>query len=389
MKQEDEISQHIEEQAGDQNGVRREAPFTKRYRDFWMQEQAAAWLYRALAEHAEERDAVALRKLADAEDRHAAHWKDLVERSSGEPLSFDKPPRRERFLAWVGKRWGVEKVLPMLIRLEAADAGKYLNVPEAPESMSQEEVRHGRTLATLGKGSPARIADLESRHRVSSGGALRAATFGINDGLVSNLSLVMGVAGGTGNASVVLLAGVAGLLAGAFSMAAGEWVSVRSQKELYEREIEIEAEELRAFPEEEQEELALIYRAKGIEPEAADKLAERIMLRKSAALDTLVREELGLDPGDLASPWVAAFSSFFAFAIGAFMPVLPFLIAEGTVALWAAAGLSGVVLALVGLLISVFTGRSAFVSAARMVLIGAAAAAITYGVGSLVGTTLA
>lgn len=390
MKQENEIDESIEEAANAAPADRAEAPFQKRYRGFWFDEKAAAWLYRALAEHADDRDAATLRELADAEDRHAGHWKAYLEKSgTTDDLVFTKVPRRERFLAWIGRRFGVEKVLPMLIRLEAKDAGKYLNVPEAPQSMSEEEVAHGRTLATLGSGSPSRIADLESRHRVGSGGALRAATFGINDGLVSNLALVMGVAGGTDNASVVLLAGIAGLLAGAFSMATGEWVSVRSQTELYEREIEIEAEELRAFPEEEQSELALIYRAKGIEPEAAEKLAERIMLRKSAALDTLVREELGLDPDDLASPWVAAFSSFFAFAIGAFMPVLPFLITEGTLALVIAASLCGTVLAAVGAMISVFTGRSAFVAAARMVLIGAGAAAITFGVGSLVGTTLA
>jgi len=347
-------------------------------------------LYRALADVAEgERDAATLRTLAEAEERHAGHWKDLLAKSTSvDDLSFGKPPRRERFLAWVGGRFGVDKVLPMLIKLEAADAGKYLDVPEAPQSMSEEEVAHGRTLATLGKGTPSRIADLESRHRVSSGGALRAATFGINDGLVSNLSLVMGVAGGTGNSSIVLLAGIAGLLAGAFSMATGEWISVKSQRELYEREIEIEAEELRAFPEEEKEELALIYRAKGIEPAAADKLAERIMLRPTAALDTLVREELGLDPNDLSSPWVAAFSSFFAFGIGAFMPVLPFLIGTGAAALWAAAGLSAIVLALVGLSISLFTGRSAALSAFRMLLVGALSASITYGVGSLVGATI-
>jgi len=369
---------------------RREPPFARKYRDFWMQEQAAAWLYRALADVAEgERDAATLRTLAEAEERHAGHWKDLLAKSTSvDDLSFGKPPRRERFLAWVGGRFGVDKVLPMLIKLEAADAGKYLDVPEAPQSMSEEEVAHGRTLATLGKGTPSRIADLESRHRVSSGGALRAATFGINDGLVSNLSLVMGVAGGTGNSSIVLLAGIAGLLAGAFSMATGEWISVKSQRELYEREIEIEAEELRAFPEEEKEELALIYRAKGIEPAAADKLAERIMLRPTAALDTLVREELGLDPNDLSSPWVAAFSSFFAFGIGAFMPVLPFLIGTGAAALWAAAGLSAIVLALVGLSISLFTGRSAALSAFRMLLVGALSASITYGVGSLVGATI-
>lgn len=371
------------------NGAkRRESPYLKRYREFWMAERAAAWLYRKLADVAGEPSAATLHKLADAEDSHAAHWQELLSRAGVEDLAFTKPPRRERFLAWWARRFGLEAVLPMLVRLEAADAGKYLNVAEAPTEMSQEEVQHGRTLATLGAGRPGRIAEIEARHRVRSGGALRAATFGVNDGLVSNLSLVMGVAGGTSSSRLVLLAGVAGLFAGAFSMAAGEWVSVRSQRELYEREIEIEREEMQAFPEEEQQELAMIYRAKGIEEGAAERLAERIILRPAAALDTLAREELGLDPRELGSPWVAASSSFVSFAVGAFMPVLPFIVSEGNGALVAAAALSGASLGVVGFAISLFTGRSAILSAVRMIAIGAAAAAITYGVGSLVGTSI-
>ncbi len=372
----------------EQTSKRREPPYLKKYREFWFSERSAAWLYRALADYADEEGAKTLHRLADAEDRHAGHWAELLKKSGAQALVFENPPRRERFLVWVARRFGIERVVPMLIRLEAADAGKYLGVAEAPTSMSEEEVQHGRALAQIGKETPSRIADIESRHRVSSGGALRAATFGINDGLVSNLALVMGVAGGTGDSETVLLAGVAGLLAGAFSMATGEWVSVRSQRELYEREIEIEREELVAFPEEEKAELALIYRAKGIEPEAAEKLAERIMLRPSAALDTLVREELGLDPNDLSSPWVAAFSSFISFAVGAFLPVLPYIVSQGNGALLAAAILSGLALTLVGLAISVLTGRSALVSASRMLVVGALAAGITYVVGSLVGTAI-
>ena len=368
---------------------RREPPYLKRYRDYWLSEQSAAWLYRALAEVTDEEGAATLRRLAEAEDRHAAHWAKLLAKGGVENLKFPGPPRRERILAWFARRFGIEKVLPTLIRLEAADARKYIGVPEAPTEMGQEEVQHGRSLAAIGRGAPSRIADIESRHRVSSGGALRAATFGVNDGLVSNLALVMGVAGGTNNESIILLAGVAGLFAGAFSMGTGEWISVRSQRELYEREIEIEREELIAFPEEEEEELALIYRAKGIEPEAAKKLAGRIMLRPTAALDTLVREELGLDPNDLASPWVAAFSSFFAFAFGAFIPVIPFLFMEGSGAILTASIMAAIVLAGVGYLISILTGRSAFVSAFRMLAVGALSAGITYLVGSLVGSSIA
>ncbi len=368
---------------------RREPPYLKRYRDYWSKELSAAWLYRQLADVADDEGSQALRRLAEAEERHAAHWAGLLNKGGAEDLDYPGPPRRERILAWIAHRFGVEKVLPMLIRAEAADARKYVGVPEAPTEMGQEEVQHGRTLAAIGKSAPSRIADTESRHRVSSGGALRAATFGINDGLVSNLALVMGVAGGTANAKIILLAGVAGLFAGAFSMGTGEWISVKSQRELYEREIEIEREELSAFPEEEMEELTLIYRAKGIEAEAARKLAGRIMQRPEAALDTLAREELGLDPNDLASPWVAAFSSFFAFAVGAFVPVLPYLFLESTAALVTAAVLAGIVLSIVGMLISLLTGRGALVSAARMLAVGAIAAGITFGVGSLVGASIA
>ena len=162
-----------------------------------------------------------------------------------------------------------------------------------------------------------------------SAGCCARSVFGVNDGLVSNFSLVMGVAGGTSNNSVVLLAGIAGLVAGALSMASGEWISIRSQRELYENELRIEQEELRAFPEEERDELEMIYRAKGITPEAAHDLVETIMSRKDVALDTLAREELGLDPQTLGSPWVAASSSFVAFAAGASLPVIPFLFGSG------------------------------------------------------------
>jgi VIT1/CCC1 family predicted Fe2+/Mn2+ transporter len=368
--------------------ARKEAPYLKRYREFYTAEMSAAWLYRKLAEIAEGSDVETLERLAAAEVLHANHWADLIKRAEMVVPEFTRPPRRERTLAWIAKRFGLESVLPMLVKLEAADAGKYLDVPEAPQEMSEEEVQHGRTLATIGKHAPSRIAAIESRHRVGSGGWLRAATFGVNDGLVSNLSLVMGIAGGTSNSKIVLLAGIAGLLAGAFSMAAGEWVSVRSQTELYEREIEIEREELKLFPEEEMRELELIYKSKGLEPAAAKKLAERIIIRPDVALDTLAREELGLDPNDLGSPWVAGGSSFIAFGFGAFVPVAPFLFGTGNAALVVSAALSGAMLAVVGFSISLYTGKSGLMSATRMLLVGAAAAGITYVVGSAVGANL-
>ena len=209
----------------------------------------------------------------------------------------------------------------------------------------------------------------------------------MNDGLVSNFSLVMGVAGGTNENSIVILAGVAGLVAGAFSMASGEWISIRSQRELYENELRIEREELRAFPQEEREELEMIYRAKGVAPEAARSLVDNIMRRSDVALDTLAREELGLDPNQLGSPWVAAISSFLAFAVGAAIPLVPFLIGSGTAATIAAAVISVLALFAAGAATSIFTGRHAGRAGLRMAVIGAVVAAITFGIGTAVGTT--
>jgi VIT1/CCC1 family predicted Fe2+/Mn2+ transporter len=253
----------------------------------------------------------------------------------------------------------------------------------------QQEAAAGRTIAAM-QGIPTggRIAASEGRHRAGVGGALRAVVFGLNDGLVSNFSLVMGVAGGTSHNGFVVLAGVAGLVAGALSMASGEWISISSQRELYENELRIEKEEVRAFPEEEREELELIYRAKGIAPDAARALAENIMSRSDVALDTLAREELGLDPAKLGSPWVAAISSFLAFALGALIPLLPFCFGSGTAPIVVAAAVSLLALFATGAATSIFTGRHAGRAGFRMAAIGAVVAAITYGVGSLVGTAI-
>jgi len=187
----------------------------------------------------------------------------------------------------------------------------------------------------------------------------------------------------------VVLAGVAGLVAGAGSMAAGEWISVRSQRELFEREIAVERAELEQFPEEEQRELELIYRAKGFSEEQARDLAEQIMADPEVALDTMVREELGLDPDDLGSPWLAAISSFLAFALGAAVPLLPFLFTSGLGAVTMSAVLSAAALASVGLAISVLTGRPAWRTALRQVLIGGVTAVATYGIGTAVGVGIA
>jgi VIT1/CCC1 family predicted Fe2+/Mn2+ transporter len=234
------------------------------------------------------------------------------------------------------------------------------------------------------------IATRERWHRSGRSGTLRAVIFGVSDGLVSNLALVMGVAGAAGDhGRFILLAGVAGLLAGAFSMAAGEYISMQSQRELFERQIALERAEMEAMPEEEEAEMASLYRAKGFREDEAKAIAHRLFEDPERALDQLIREELGLDPDELGSPFAAAFGSFIAFAIGAFVPVAPYLLGSGPVAFGASFVLSLVTLFAVGFGVSLLTGRSAWFSGIRQVAIGAAAAAVTYVVGTAIGVSVA
>jgi vacuolar iron transporter family protein len=232
-------------------------------------------------------------------------------------------------------------------------------------------------------GPTGRDADLPPLGSTGKSGALRAAIFGINDGLVSNLSLIMGVAGATVANRFIIVAGVAGLLAGAFSMGAGEYVSMRVQRELFERLLHIEAHELATVPEEEHEELRKIYEGKGFPPDLARQVTDVVMRDPQIALETHAREELGLDPDELGSPWGAAISSFLTFSAGAVIPLLPFLFGSGAAATLAAIAASGVALFSVGAAMSLLTGRKAWVSGTRMLLVGAVAAAVTYGVGKL------
>jgi len=229
----------------------------------------------------------------------------------------------------------------------------------------------------------------ERRHRgLGGGGNLRAAVFGVNDGLVSNASLILGVAGANSDPHVVLLTGIAGMCAGAFAMAAGEYVSVRSQRELFEYQIGLEREELAHYPEAEAQELALIYAAKGLGQREANRLATKLVADPEHALDTLAREELGLDPDELGSPWGAAVSSLASFAAGAVLPLAPFALAAGPRALPIAIGVTAVALFSVGALLSLFTGRNALYSGLRMLLLGGFAGAVTFAIGKLAGVSL-
>ena len=355
----------------------------KRYREYLNSELEAAALYTALSRT--ERDASRVEvfeRLVDAEMRHAARW---AEKLGIDPKSLEPKRHGLRFtlLRWSAALFGTGRVLPIVLRAEDREVSTYAADPEA-QDLVQEERRHARDLRgmarTAGPGGVWNPLGVAGR-----GGNLRAAVLGVNDGLVSNFSLVMGVAGGTDNADFILLAGVAGLLAGAFSMAAGEYVSMRSQREVYEKEIRREEAELREWPEEEEEELVLIYQTKGLSADESRRIAKRLMADPKVALDTMAREELGLDPSQLGSPWGASFSSFFSFLAGAVVPIVPYVFGEGNLALSLSASLSAIALLLVGGLLALVAGRNAVWGAFRMLLAGCGAAAVTYGVGSLIG----
>ena len=265
--------------------------------------------------------------------------------------------------------------------------------PEARAAgMPAEERSHARVFqelqsATSGGIAGTVLAQLEGRHRSTGGGnALRAAVLGASDGLTSNLSLVMGVAGATSAGRAVLVTGLAGLLAGALSMAIGEWLSVQSARELYGRQIEIERQELADVPQEEREELALIYQAKGLDAKAAEELAGRLLQDSATALDTLAREEFGIDPKELGgSAWEAAIASFLLFSLGALVPVSAVHLCHRPGAVVASLALSVVGLFLIGTGITLTTGVPLSSRAAGRYVMGLAAAAITFGLGRLVG----
>jgi VIT1/CCC1 family predicted Fe2+/Mn2+ transporter len=237
-----------------------------------------------------------------------------------------------------------------------------------------------------GHATPLTVGAIEHRHRgLGGGGNLRAGVFGVNDGLVSNASLILGVAGAVADPHVVVLTGVAGMAAGAFAMAAGEYVSVQSQRELYEYQIGLERDELKQYPQAEAQELALIYAAKGLPAKDADRLAQRLVADPEHALDTLAREELGLNPDELGSPLGAAISSFLSFAVGAVLPLAPWLLVRPPQALAMSVVVTAVALFVVGAMLSLFTGRNAMYSGARMLVLGAIAGAVTFAIGHLLG----
>jgi VIT1/CCC1 family predicted Fe2+/Mn2+ transporter len=332
-------------------------------------------------------------RLAAIEEKHAALWREQLAKI-GESVGGYRASLRTRILAWLARRFGAALVLPMVAAIEHEDRGMYDDQPEAHAAgLPSAERSHSRVLQAASR--PIRggltgsaLAQIEGRHRTG-GNALRAAVLGANDGLVSNLSLVMGVAGAEFSGKTVLVTGLAGLLAGACSMAMGEWLSVTSARELYGQQIATEKAELENMPEEEQEELELIYQAKGLPVDKAKELAARIIANPETALDTLVREELGIDPDDLGgSPWTAAGTSFVLFAIGAIFPVVPFFFLSGTAVIVTSLVVSGCAMFAIGAGTTLFTGRSVLFSGTRQIGIGLAAAAVTFGLGRLIGVSL-
>lgn len=363
-----------------------------RWRRSWEDERNSAAIYRAVADiEANPKLAEVYRRLAAVEESHAEAWQEKLESAGCAPPPF-RPALRTRILIRLAHRFGPELILPALTAGEAAATGEYGD--QAEGKFAATERSHARLLRQIGetgRGGVAgsTLARLEGRHRAAGGNALRAAVLGASDGLLSNFNLVMGVAGAELSGRSILLTGCAGLLAGAVSMALGEWISVQSSRELYERQLRTEEEEIASAPEEETEELVLIYQARGMDESSARLLAGRVMSDPERAIDTLARDELGINPEDLGgSAWEAALTSFLLFAVGAVVPVVPFAFLHGSAAVAVSAAASAAGLFVIGSAITLFTGRSPWYAGTRQVLFGLVAAGITFLIGRLAGVVL-
>lgn len=352
----------------------------------------AGFLYGILADH--EKDpaiAAVFRQMSEIEMGHAQAF---LRKNNLDISQLPKPSGRAKTLRFIGKVLGYDYVLGVLLDTEKSISTSLLrNRRKSNTAPTVSDTSHVTVLRNILSSnqhiSGSNLARFEKRHRSVGGNALRAAVLGGNDGLVSNFSLVMGIAGASSGQKEVLLTGLAGLLAGALSMALGEWISVKSSQELYENQMKLEMEELEANPEGELKELALIYQSKGIPPEQALQMARDLMDDKSQAHEMLVREELGINPEDLkGSAMEAAITSFLLFAVGAIIPVIPFFFSGGLLAIILSAACSAVGLFLIGSAITLFTGRSIWFSGFRQVLFGLLAAAITFGIGKLIGVSV-
>jgi vacuolar iron transporter family protein len=360
---------------------------------FLQDELNAVELYRALADNEKNpKLAEIYRRMTAVEQNHVGVWQERLQ-SAGVVIPPFRPRTRTRILRWLAKHAGVAVVLPSITAMESKGANSYALVADSGQLRADEQT-HGRVLGQIARtmrggleGSV--LAQVEGRHRGTGGNALRAAVLGANDGLTSVLSLVMGVAGAGLPGHTILLTGLAGLLAGAISMALGEWLSVQSSRELYTKQIAVEQAEIASSPQEEIEELSLIYQSRGIEESKAHMLATEIMNNKDTALATLARDELGINPDELGgSAYEAAITSFLLFAIGALIPVWPFIFLSGITAILVSIGCAIIGLFAIGSATTLFTGRTVLFSGMRMVIFGMAAAAVTFTVGRILGVNV-
>ena len=352
----------------------------------------ASFLYKVLADHEEDTNVKdVFTQMSEIEHSHAVAF---MKKSKLDISLMPLPSVRARILKSIGKILGYNYLLGALLDTEKSISSSIVSARKKSNSApSLSDTAHVSILTNILNNSPkvsgSSLARFEKRHRSVGGNALRAAVLGGNDGLVSNFSLVMGIAGATSGQQGVLLAGLAGLLAGALSMALGEWISVKSSQELSENQMQLEMDELEANPEGEEKELALIYQAKGIPEAQARKMASEIISDKDLAHSVLVKEELGINVDDLKGSAIeAAVTSFLLFALGAIIPVIPFFFTSGFKAILISTVFSAMGLFLIGSSITLFTGKSVWYSGFRQVLFGLAAATITFGIGKLIGVSV-
>jgi VIT1/CCC1 family predicted Fe2+/Mn2+ transporter len=339
--------------------------------DSWTEEKRSAYLYRALAKiETHPPHQKMFLDLSGLAEKQSLIWENKLNEAGVAVPGDYKPEMRVKVVIWLVKRFGAKSLRIALAALKVRGMSVYevMPVTHHPMPMSIEDVGKGHS-------------------GISKGNNIRAAVFGINDGLISNASLIVGIAGAHVGNQFILLSGVSGLLAGALSMAAGEYVSVRSQREMLEYQLALEKSELELYPEEEAAELSLIYQARGIPKDQAEEIANLLVKDPEKALETLAREELGINPNDMVSPMGACLSSFVAFAVGALVPLMPYIISPKTANLSTTIGMTGVALFVVGSILSIFTQRSALWSGLRMLLIGGAAGSVTYLIGSLFSFT--
>jgi VIT1/CCC1 family predicted Fe2+/Mn2+ transporter len=361
----------------------------RKFRQKLQTEIDTSFLYRTIASM--EKDEQIRSFFTEMAKIEAVHARKLLEKEKETILTeLPGPSLRARILRRLGKIAGPGLLLAIAMETEKSITSAVLKKKsEEGKAIEGNEDRHVNILKSISQLSGEKLRKVEGSHLGVGGNALRAAVLGANDGLVSNMSLVMGVAGATHGGTAVLIAGIAGLLAGAFSMALGEWISVKSSQELYERQIEIEAEEIENNPEEERQEVILLYKAKGLTEIEATAMADQVFADKNSMQALLVKEELGLNPDEMkGSAWEAAIASFILFVTGAIVPVFPFFFTSGDRAIVISLVASILALFLIGASITLITGKPFLRSGFRQVLFGLAAAAITYGIGRLIGVSL-